>query len=270
MTDKPDMRRAWANNGSRVNPGNAKIDEGWTAEKPPFQTENWLQNRTDEWFQHMEERGTPEWDANIIYLKGGRVYYQEEVWQSLIDANLGNAPVAGEGNWIPIGELHTPPGTIVAWAGSASPSGWLLCAGTAISRTANARLFSFIGTTYGAGDGATTFNIPNLIDRVPIGAGTLAEQGEKIGSDQVQLTAGQSGLPNHSHKMFVNYNSNIALSGNDNAAVASSYGNSNNAHIGGVDSQDIVFGSTSNASGNAAQPHNNVQPSLGVNWIIKT
>ena len=63
-------------------------------------------------------------------------------------------------------------GSIAAFAGSNLPSGWLLCDGSAISRTTYSALFSAVGTTYGAGDGSTSFNVPNLVDKFIEGAAT--------------------------------------------------------------------------------------------------
>lgn len=63
-------------------------------------------------------------------------------------------------------------GSIAAFACSSLPSGWLLCDGSAISRTTYSALFSSVGTTYGTGDGSTTFNVPNLVDRFIEGATT--------------------------------------------------------------------------------------------------
>lgn len=60
-------------------------------------------------------------------------------------------------------------GMVMAFAGSRPPAGWLMCDGSAVSRTTYAVLFAAIGTMYGAGDGSTTFNLPNLIGRVPLG-----------------------------------------------------------------------------------------------------
>lgn len=62
-----------------------------------------------------------------------------------------------------------PPGTIVDYAGTTAPEGWLLTYGQAISRTTYASLFTAIGTTYGVGDGATTFNLPDIRGRVVAG-----------------------------------------------------------------------------------------------------
>ena len=65
---------------------------------------------------------------------------------------------------------NTPVGSINLYAGSTAPTGWLICDGSAVSRTTYANLFSVIGTTYGTGDGSTTFNLPNLKRRFPLGA----------------------------------------------------------------------------------------------------
>ena len=65
-----------------------------------------------------------------------------------------------------------PSGTIVAYGAASAPTGWLLCDDSAVSRSTYARLFAVIGTGYGAGDGSTTFNVPDLRDKVPLGKGT--------------------------------------------------------------------------------------------------
>ena len=67
---------------------------------------------------------------------------------------------------------EVPAGTMQMFAGNTIPAGWLLCDGSAVSRTDYAKLFSAIGTTWGAGDGLTTFNLPNTIGRFAEGAAT--------------------------------------------------------------------------------------------------
>ena len=67
---------------------------------------------------------------------------------------------------------EVPAGTMQMFAADTIPDGWLLCDGSAISRTDYAKLFSAIGTTWGAGDGSTTFNLPNSIGRFAEGAAT--------------------------------------------------------------------------------------------------
>lgn len=71
---------------------------------------------------------------------------------------------------VPVGVMHQ-------FAGSTAPNGYLLCDGAAVSRTTYASLFTVLSTTYGSGDGSTTFNIPDLRGRIPIGAGTGAQNG---------------------------------------------------------------------------------------------
>lgn len=85
---------------------------------------------------------------------------------------------------------NTPIGTIAPFGGTSDPSYWLICDGRAVSRTDYAALFGVIGTTYGAGDGSTTFNIPDLRGRTAQGAGTLGEETYTLG-DSVD-----AGLPN--------------------------------------------------------------------------
>lgn len=62
-------------------------------------------------------------------------------------------------------------GSIILWAGTTAPDGYLICDGSAVSRTLYSDLFNSIGVTYGAGDGATTFNLPNFTNRFPEGNG---------------------------------------------------------------------------------------------------
>ena len=79
-----------------------------------------------------------------------------------------------------------PPGTIIHYAGRTVPSGWLICNGANVSRTDYAALFAAIGTTYGAGDGSTTFGLPNLNGRFLEGTTSTSEVG----------TYKSAGLPN--------------------------------------------------------------------------
>lgn len=87
-------------------------------------------------------------------------------------------------------------GEIKIYAGAITPDGWALCNGAPISRTYYSALFAVIGTTYGAGDGSTTFNLPDLRNRFPLGndGGMLGSAG---GNAAVTLTT--SNMPSHSH-----------------------------------------------------------------------
>ncbi len=70
-----------------------------------------------------------------------------------------------------------PIGSIIPFGGDTAPNGWFLCQGQSISRTTYAELFAVIGTSFGAGDGSTTFNIPDMREVVPVGSGTSARSG---------------------------------------------------------------------------------------------
>lgn len=89
-----------------------------------------------------------------------------------------------------------PAGTIVAFGGGTIPTGFLSCNDAAVSRSTYARLFAAIGTTYGVGDGASTFNVPSLGDRVPLGKGTnmntLGAETTGIAASAVMASASKS------------------------------------------------------------------------------
>lgn len=128
----------------------------------------------------------------------GFYYYTGTAWTNLVSGGSGGVPT----------------GTIMAFAGSTIPTGWALCNGAAISRTANANLFAVLATTYGAGNGSTTFNVPDLRGRTVFGldnmggtaAGRLTTTGGisanntlgATGGDQT-LTIGVTNLPAHNH-----------------------------------------------------------------------
>lgn len=89
-------------------------------------------------------------------------------------------------------------GFLAMWGGAAAPAGWLLCDGAAVSRATYAALFAAIGTNHGAGDGSTTFNVPDLKGRAPIGAGS----GAGLTSRVVGTKLGGELLTSHSHQQL--------------------------------------------------------------------
>ena len=94
-----------------------------------------------------------------------------------------------------------PVGSITLFGGASAPDGWLLCDGSEISRTTYADLFDIIGTTYGIGDGSTTFNLPNLRGNIPVGLNiadaSFDTLGKIGGSKDYALTVND--LPAHTH-----------------------------------------------------------------------
>ena len=85
------------------------------------------------------------------------------------------------------GDWYTPPGAVMPYAGTSLPSGWLWCGGNLVSRTQYAALFKAIGTTYGAGDGKTTFALPDLRGRVVAMRGTSQSVGDTAGADSKKI-----------------------------------------------------------------------------------
>ena len=93
--------------------------------------------------------------------------------------------------------MSEPAGIVLPFAGSTAPQGYLLCDGSAVSRTDYSDLFAAIGTVYGAGDGATTFNVPDLSGRVVLGVSQSHALGTTGGEATHVLT--EQELPAHSH-----------------------------------------------------------------------
>ena len=97
-----------------------------------------------------------------------------------------------------------PPGMIAPYAGKTAPEGWLLCDGSAVSRTTYADLYAAIGTTYGAGNGSTTFALPDLRGRVPAGANASNALASKAGADSKNIA--KANLPNEKLRIADNGN----------------------------------------------------------------
>lgn len=103
--------------------------------------------------------------------------------------------------------IIVPIGSMLMWSTNSAPSNWLFCDGSAVSRTTYANLFSVISTTYGSGDGSTTFNVPDLRQRFPLGkavsgtGSTLAATGGMIDHihtvDPGTTSTSSDGLHNH-------------------------------------------------------------------------
>ena len=167
-----------------------------------------------------------------------------------------------------------PTASIMPYAGSSAPTGYLLCDGAAISRSTYSTLFGILSTTYGAGDSSTTFNIPDLRGRVIAGqddmggasANRLTGQTDGVNGDTLGGSGGTethtlstAQMPSHTHGVNTGTgnNSQVGVAGNApkgtdlSTPTVASYSN----------------GATSTGGGGA---HNNVQPTFILNYIIKT
>lgn len=156
-------------------------------------------------------------------------------------------------------------GEIKMFGGNFAPAGWMLCDGSLLSISENETLFTLIGTTYG-GDGMETFALPDLRGRIPahMGAGpglSTYTLGESFGSEQVTLTNQQ--MPGHSHTMMASTNVGGRTSPTGNVVARST-----NADIYSGDAPNGTMAGTAVSTTGGSQPHNNLMPTLCVNFII--
>lgn len=158
----------------------------------------------------------------------------------------------------------SPTGTINMWPTATAPTGFLLCNGATANRITYAALFAVIGTMYGAGDGSTTFNVPNFNNRSPIGAGGLYTAGQTLGSkDAVVVSHTHTATvsdPTHAHSVTA-----VRDGGGDRYAGGGA-GASLTQNTSAASTGISVGISTVGSSGTDA----NLQPSLGIFFIIKT
>lgn len=155
-------------------------------------------------------------------------------------------------------------GEIRLFGGNFAPVGWAFCDGSLVSISENETLFNLIGTTYG-GDGQETFGLPDLRGRVPVHQGNLQGatyvMGQMAGVENVTLTTQQ--MPGHTHPLVASL---------DNATQTPASGNvlaqvpTYTPYIQANANTALSGNSVSLAGG--SQPHENMQPFLGINFII--
>jgi len=166
----------------------------------------------------------------------------------------------------------TATGTIVPWSSASVPTGFLECDGAAVSRSTYSALYAIVGTTYGAGDGASTFNLPNLADNVAVGkspgkalastggANTVASTGN-VGGSTANATLSTPQLASHNHLIV-----GQAFGPGSNSRLSAAMGGgvyTGNRGDGGGHSHNM----SANFSGDATSV---LQPYLTLLYIIKT
>lgn len=179
-----------------------------------------------------------------------------------------------------------PIGSVVDYCGTAAPSGYLFCYGQAVSRTVTyAALFSAIGTTFGTGDGSTTFNLPDFRGRIAAGkdnmGGTSANRltgiTGSVDGDVLGAVGGEEGhaltsAENAAHTHFVANNTAATVLPSiltSTTTMLRQVGNGTNTQeyaLGGDSTSATVGISSSSGSGTA---HNTVQPTMVLNKIIR-
>ncbi len=130
-----------------------------------------------------------------------------------------------------------PAGATTPWAGDSwtMPAGWLRCDGSSVSRAEFPDLFAAIGTRYGAGDGSTTFNLPNLIERVPVGLGGsgFAAMHAPVTGGQASVTLTTAQMPSHTHAQNAHTHTSAAHTHTINHGHGQATTNSTGAHAHG-------------------------------------
>lgn len=200
-----------------------------------------------------------EWadNANIqaYYLVDGNLTYDSDKdqelqrkWEEESQNNPQEGGITGD---------TSPIGAVMQWYSDIVPANWLLLNGQAVSRTNYSELFELYGTTFGAGDGITTFNLPDMRTRTPVGKDSsdsdFATLGKIGGEKTHKLTVDE--MPSHSHEYHREAYYYAELDGTENKL-----GDTNDLSNGVIDNSTYTGGS---------QPHNNLQPYIVTNFIVK-
>ena len=154
-------------------------------------------------------------------------------------------------------------GTIILFGGNYEPRGWAFCNGQLLSIQQNSALYSLLGTVYG-GDGITTFALPDLRGRVPMHMGegpglTPRQLGQKVGAENVTLQSSQ--IPPHSHDLLVaNVSADNDRPSGDMLGRSQIYTDKTTA--------TVALNPLSCAPAGSGHPHDNMQPTLCLNYII--
>lgn len=156
-------------------------------------------------------------------------------------------------------------GQIMMFAGNFAPRGWAFCNGQFLAITNYQALFSLLGTTYG-GDGHTSFGLPDLRGRVPCHAGsgqdlTPRRAGQRFGVEEVTLNIDQ--MPMHSHGLYASSSASLSARNQNGGSLGRA-----DIYAAGAESVDVALSKNCLHSAGGDMPHENVQPTLCINFII--
>jgi len=220
---------------------------------------------------------------------------------SIYNGGTGATTAEGARINLGLGTFLVPTGSLIMWPSVTVPTDWKLCNGDAISRTTFATLFSLLGTTFGVGDGTTTFNLPNYKNRMPYGADVVAVGATGGSADAIVVSHTHTGTTdnqsvNHAHTFsgttggqsndhqhnlptqysgslgdFVNlagYNGTSTSSASLSSGVTAGHNHTFSGTTGNNNANHnhtFTTGSAGSSGTNA-----NLPPYLGINFIIKT
>jgi len=197
---------------------------------------------------------------------------------SVYNGGTGATTAAQARTNLGLSTLLIPSGTIAMWPTVTPPTDWLLCDGTAVSRTTYSTLFVLFGTTFGAGNGSTTFNLPNYKNRMPYGADTVA----------IGATGGSANsvVVSHTHTATSTSTSTVTDPGHFHISGFSSGGGGTSAYLKAqnaaaevslVNTSTQTTGvtvatatATTNTTEGVSGTGANLPPYLAINFIIKT
>lgn len=178
---------------------------------------------------------------------------------------------AGNVSAVPSFVVQNPVGSIIMFGGSVAPTGWLLCDGSVVSQAVYANLFGVIGSAFNTGgEGIGNFRLPNFQRRTGVGAGgagtaTLGNAvGNSGGAESVTLTTAE--MPSHTHTDSGHTHPNTTYA----SAGAGGFLANTNTIGGSLTTINTGSGVANIQSTGGGGAHNNIQPSLVVNYIIKT
>ena len=224
-----------------------------------------------DWCFYQQNGGVASYSSAFDYAVGSFVKYNNQLY-ICIQANGASTTIktpTDSAYWLRITTTaDSPTGEIKIWPSSTIPDSFLLCNGSAVSRTTYANLFSEIGTTFGVGDGSTTFNIPDLRDHYIIGANTNA-LGAKI-AEQLPNIRGATSVRKLTYTSGSNFNPILQGS---TGAFSNRDGTDSIGTAGGGQGSSVptILDLSLNRTNSIYTDNGHVYPlSLALNFIIKT
>jgi microcystin-dependent protein len=210
--------------------------------------------------QILHGDGTPE---GLVFAPQGSLYMRRDNSGSSSSLYAKTTGITVDTGWQAVAAdvLAAPTGTIHLFAPTVVPTGWLPCDGAAVSRSTYTGLFAAITTTYGAGDGSTTFNVPDLRGRVPVGFAAAGGHADvsTVGSNDGTVIANRR--PKHKHTPHSHSFTAVQVYLPHDAAAGSA-----------VSGYDATSGTTGTADGGSGNTNDSLDAPayLVVNYIIKT